>query len=303
MTDIFNIEEIFIYMLNKIGEGSTYKSVLFTCKRWYRLAYSESRVDGFSNHLWTLYKLYPGKFMVEYKLYVNPQTSYDQIMNLESGNHFTRIVENPNVPYEVYLYNLRFYVSEWMLRDKRSTIEILVKFGYDKTIWCYWNRISANPNLTWVYIEENIEENWNWYELSQHPNITWDLIRSRPDLPWVWGRIASNPNITWDIIKNHSRLYMATHRVSINPSITWNIIKANPQYGWKWDLLTMHRNTTLDIIQSQIDSGLNLDSNLLSANPNLTWRFVRDHPQISWNWAEITSNTFNRNNPYRTDFW
>ena len=62
--------------------------------------------------------------------------------------------------------------------DRPSTLTF--KSGWD------WYSISANPNITWEIIKNNLNKPWCWKNISSHENITWEIIKNNPDKFWDW---------------------------------------------------------------------------------------------------------------------
>ena len=38
----------------------------------------------------------------------------------------------------------------------------------------------------WKFIEDNLEQPWNWSYLSSNPNITFDIVLAYPEQTWNW---------------------------------------------------------------------------------------------------------------------
>ena len=55
----------------------------------------------------------------------------------------------------------------------------------------------------WKFVEDNLEQPWDWRGLSSNPNITFDIVQTHPDKPWNWQNLSYNPNITFDNILAH----------------------------------------------------------------------------------------------------
>jgi hypothetical protein len=72
-----------------------------------------------------------------------------------------------------------------------------------------WKSLSLNPNITWIFINNNLFVNklrlkpWNWDKISQNPNITWNIINNNLNIPWNWKSLSKNINITWNFIINN----------------------------------------------------------------------------------------------------
>ncbi len=152
--------ELAEYILNFTDWGSTFKSILFTCKRWNNLQLKiiPNGRSIFANHLTTLIKLCPDKPWDWYKLSSNPNITWDIICtNYDKPWDWYELSSNPKITWDIVCTN----------PDKA---------------WS-WEGLSQNPNITWDIICLNPEEPWQWKELSWNPNITWDIIS---DKPWDW---------------------------------------------------------------------------------------------------------------------
>jgi hypothetical protein len=88
-----------------------------------------------------------------------------------------------------------------------------------------WFMRSADPCITWEFIEANPDKNWHWPGISRNPNITWEIIQANPNRPWDW------------------------YGISINPSITLDTIEDNPDKPWDWDVLLLYKNINKELIQ------------------------------------------------------
>ena len=38
----------------------------------------------------------------------------------------------------------------------------------------------------WKFVEDNLEQPWDWRGLSANPNITFDIVLSHTEQPWSW---------------------------------------------------------------------------------------------------------------------
>ena len=76
-----------------------------------------------------------------------------------------------------------------------------------------WDRLSANPNITFDIVQNNKEQLWSYKWLSENPNITWEIVQNNPDKRWNYKRLSSNPNITIEIVQNNN----------INPQIIFEL--------------------------------------------------------------------------------
>ena len=73
-----------------------------------------------------------------------------------------------------------------------NSLQILLEKYPDKS-WL-WHGLSANPNITWEFIEANPDKPWWWWDyLSKNHNITWEIVEANPGKPWMWDYLSNNP--------------------------------------------------------------------------------------------------------------
>lgn len=76
-----------------------------------------------------------------------------------------------------------------------------------KPIKLNWFLVSANPDITWEYIYDHPEIDWNGRGLSLNPNTTYQHVLNDLNGPqryhWDWDALIVHPNFTWEIIRKH----------------------------------------------------------------------------------------------------
>jgi hypothetical protein len=85
-----------------------------------------------------------------------------------------------------------------------------------------------NPNLTWKYFQDNIEDHCNedqWHVMSYHPCVSWNMIQNNDDL--YHGGLFRNPNITIDIIERNSDIEWDYKELSKNKLTLQNELLEN----------------------------------------------------------------------------
>ena len=164
-------------------------------------------------------------------------------------NSIKDILTTWRVPRELFGPLSKFY------RTNINDLEILLEL-FPKKPWD-WSDLSANPNITWEFVQSHPDKPWVWYRLSQNPNITWEIIRDNPDKPWIWNHLLSNPNITWEIIQKNLDKQWDWNALSWNPNITPDIIRSNPDIPWDWEGLSRNPNITWEFVQTNLDKPWN----------------------------------------------
>jgi hypothetical protein len=67
-------------------------------------------------------------------------------------------------------------------------------------------------NLTWEYITNHPELDWDYKLLSSHSCITWEIIRDNPEKNWNVIEVMKNSNITLDIIFKNERWFFTVKK-------------------------------------------------------------------------------------------
>ena len=89
--------------------------------------------------------------------------------------------------------------------------------------------------------------------------------------------ILDNPEYDW-------KYYL----LSRNPNITWEIVKNNPKHNWSYGTLSENPNITWEIVQN--NPQIPWDYGTLSRNTNITWEIILNNPQIKWNYRALSYN-------------
>ena len=130
-------------ILKHIDDCATYKSAIWTCKRFWKYfepTHTEN-VRKYSNHLLTLIKIFPNKKWNWHGISFNPNITWDIIVN------------NPQYDWDWY----------WISQNPNITWDIIV--NNPKCKWS-WFCISQNPNITWDIIVNNPQYDWDFFALS-----------------------------------------------------------------------------------------------------------------------------------------
>jgi hypothetical protein len=155
-------------------------------------------------------------------------------------------------------------------------------------------------DLTWDFIEKNLNKGWNWNDISYNKVITWDIINKYPNIPWNNYMISVNENISYDIVKNNPIFDWKYEKMIIyNPNITIEIIKENIKV-WKVKYkhaLLKNLNITWDIVKEIFDENDYRTNDIitnqirynLSCNKNMTFDIINENSNFPWCWNIISS--------------
>lgn len=139
-----------------------------------------------------------------------------------------------------------------------SELEKIILAYPDKNWDFKW--LSANPNISLKFIDENPQFDWNYGYLSQHPKLTPEFIErhkinNSENNKWDLYILASNLNLSIEyIFDNIEFKYHRSLNISCNHTVTVEFIKKRFYYPWNWNGLTM-----------------SMKMSHIRQNPNLPW--------------------------------
>ena len=78
----------------------------------------------------------------------------------------------------------------------------------------------------WKFIEDNLEQPWDWSCLSQNPNITFDNVLAHPDKPWSWKHFSANTfsKAKQNFVEKRYKEYLSAYRIQQ----CWNLAYSIP---------------------------------------------------------------------------
>jgi hypothetical protein len=270
----------FIFSQAYTGNGKTYKSILFSCKKFYELEYSEDKVDKLANHFWTIIQKYPEGIRSK-KIYFDfmigsEHTSMKDIERLiDKGigrcafSTFEKCVaSNPNLSVEFvlkYSHIFKKYKEEVCYKLFLGA-KIVKELGWTDleyfdtyckngdgivildTEYTEYTESPRSPFSILDVIEDKDDD--NFWDYSRHPNIFMCDIENNIELGWRWECIPENPNLTTDFIE---KFFLDPK----NPKIS-------DKFAICWAYITMHKIVTL--------------------------KYIDDHPDFPWNFSQIFGN-------------
>ena len=116
-----------------------------------------------------------------------------------------------------------------------NSLQILLQRFPDRP-WNWWF-LSANPNITWEFIQANPDKHWSSYGISLNPNITWEIIKNNPQIRWKWEFISENNNIkiyNQVIIKN-----LNNRATKLRKKLTNKFLNEMKKLGWSFLILSI----------------------------------------------------------------
>jgi len=159
--------------------------------------------------------------------------------------------------------------------------------------------LSYNPNITYEYIVENKYFLWNNIILNKRfgKNIKNYMINYKyyNDLHRFYiFDILYEIYESWENIKyieqnyNHKIRYQL---LSMNKNISWDIIINNIDKDWNFEYLIIYNETiTIDIILNNKIYFNNYCLKLLSKNKSIKWIDIVKHNKIEWNYQDLSLN-------------
>ena len=164
---------------------------------------------------------------------------------------------------------------------KISLLDVIyaLKHKSDNLLIILWQE--KKSSVSWEYIYDNLDLQWNWKELSRAPFIKWDTIVNNLWAPWIPEMVSWNINITISIIREHP----FGPDIELVPEWKWNMEAISSKVDWD----TVVRSPDGLYSQDNIFIGA-WDWRGLSRNINVTMRIIEDHPLCPWDWDAISIN-------------
>jgi hypothetical protein len=189
--------EIWYQIFKFIGRGSDYKNICLINKDWediINLSHPDANIK-FCNQIKTLVKsIFP--------------------KNAEWQKNLTWLQK---------LFKCNRHLDEYVelndsTEDNYRSLYICTELAKLKARTSYVQNDEINyEDITWEFIINNKDKNFDWYKISKHKNITWEIIKDNPNYPWNKTGVNENPNINWIIIRD-------------NPGWDWAILLAREHW-------------------------------------------------------------------------
>jgi hypothetical protein len=171
-----------------------------------------------------------------------------------------------------------------------------------------WDDLSANPNISWEFIYNNLQRPWIWRKVSANTNITFPIVISHQERCWDGFGLAENENMTFEHLVILSEKYNISWALaSTNKNITWEIIESNPKYSWRYDYFLARPDAPLDVAKQygvlqncednrqltwkdleSVDISL-CDMDRLSKNLGIPLEKIKEtRDKINWDWSSVS---------------
>jgi hypothetical protein len=173
-------------------------------------------------------------------------------------------------------------------------------------VWNY-SFLSYNPNITWEFIQANLDKPWSFRWLSYNPAITCDIIKSHPELPWSYLYISDNPNVTANMVLNNLDRDWNYISLWLNKKI-WREIeeeikgKIDSYWDFLWEdekrellwegKFTKEEKDDEDDVFTFEELGDNVDFYTAQCNMIITPEMIRKNPNKNWQLRAISANPF-----------
>lgn len=102
---------------------------------------------------------------------------------------------------------------DWKLLSRNPAVATLDNITNNHHLPWIWYWVAWNPNITEQFIEDNINEDWDWNYLAGVAGVNYQLFIRHPDQDW-------------------------THKMlSLNPTLSIDYVTQNPNLEWDWSAL------------------------------------------------------------------
>ena len=155
-----------------------------------------------------------------------------------------------------------------------------------------WDALSNNPNVTPEFIEEHIDEPWNWSALSAfNERLTSEFIEKHIDKPWSFNRLCTNDclSLSCEFVEKHINEnwywggdadFRDTCGLSENTNLTCEFVIKHMDKDWNWDrLIATNTNLTCEFFLDHLSTNNQEDDcdwHFIFTNKHLTFQFLKE---------------------------
>jgi hypothetical protein len=169
-----------------------------------------------------------------------------------------------------------------VIHDLRLKIIEKYKTYWQPSIW-------KNRNLTLDLIDpvQSLGIPIDYYELCFNPNITFQYVLEHVNEPWCWHVLTSMESISIKDILDNPTLPWTRHLVNIKQGVSLKMMQDFPLFPWD-----LQRMSYVISFEDFIDNpGLPWDYTGLSFNPNIPIEYVLVHKHSHvWDWNGVIQN-------------
>ena len=210
--------------------------------------------------------------------------------NIDKDWDFSRLSGKVNIINGLWSIVKAYPDKEWnyeILSHNTPPLEII--YENPNKEWDYFWSISRLSNISWGFIEDNLDKNWDFGHLCEKTNIDWDVV-SRNFRKFCYTHLCDNPTLTWEIVNKYKEVPWDFGSFTRNKNITWDIIDRNKDKDWCFYSLDYNPTITYQLFLEKKDEH-GWDHFWYSANPNLSFEIVFKNIKEEWDFEELSSNS------------
>ena len=180
--------------------------------------------------------------------------------------------------------------KEWsypILSRNKPPLEIV--YENPNKDWDYFWSLSKLSNISWVFIEDNMDKKWDFALLCQKNNIDWDVV-IRNFEKFNCEKLYENPLLTWEIVKKHIQFPWDFGYLSKSKSVTWDLVETNIDKDWCFHSFDDNPSISYQLFLDKKEQ-YGWDHFWYSANPNLSFEIVFKNLHEEWDFEELSKNS------------
>ena len=196
----------------------------------------------------------------------------------------------------IFSLEKKIFIHDNIFSNKNFNINFFLKHPELKIDY---NLLSYNPNVTYEYIVENKYFLWNKIILNKRfgkdiknyilNNKYYNDLNKFYIFDILYEIYESWENILY-IEKNYNH-EIRYQLLSMNKNISWEIILNNIDKDWNFEYLVIYNeNITVDIVLNNKKYFNDYCIKLLSKNKGINWNDILKHNEIEWNYKDISLN-------------
>ena len=164
-----------------------------------------------------------------------------------------------------------------------------------------WNgtELSKNPQITFSFVKDHPEWEWDWFYLTRKFTSGGDdlfIIRENADEEWDWDYLSEFVS-DWGFISEFFDKPWDIEKLSERDDFDFSLIEQDIDAGWNFRRLVDANDFGIEILRKY--SECEWPWFMIHKSVNFDWDMVREFPEEDWFWSDIhwTGESFN-NIPY-----
>lgn len=204
------------------------------------------------------------------------------------------MIQSNKTERKIKLYNIGIRISY----NPNLTVKFAQENSHIDWDWKYISKTlpisSIIPQLVMIDLQKNptVDPNslskLNYFSLSTNPGLSKQFIEEHIDEKWDWGHLLNNKVIDMDFVYKYESHIWSIYSLSMCPDLPLSFIKKYIDRLWDIMHLSENKNLTPEFIEKYINKSWNWND--FSNNKNMNADFVIKYHDKNWDWIKLADN-------------